>query len=132
MFQLRFSRGRWCLLVTRQSCQFWYASHPWCNLPIPGTFGRVLECWDRMAKAYCAIKIVRNVDKYRHAAMIEVSTDNATNIQHLTPTVAGPAAAASPARCSALQHTLHVDRDTSCQLCMSLSSSLIFLLVSRL
>jgi hypothetical protein len=37
-----------------------------------GTFGRVLECWDRKYKDYCAVKIVRNVDKYRHAAMIEV------------------------------------------------------------
>lgn len=37
-----------------------------------GTFGRVLECWDRKVKDYCAVKIVRNVDKYRHAAMIEV------------------------------------------------------------
>lgn len=39
----------------------------------PGTFGRVLECWDRKHKEYVAIKIVRNIDKYRHAAMIEVS-----------------------------------------------------------
>ena len=37
-----------------------------------GTFGRVLECWDRKRKDYVAIKIVRNIDKYRHAAMIEV------------------------------------------------------------
>ncbi|MEW5320462.1 MAG: hypothetical protein WDW38_011533 [Sanguina aurantia] len=37
-----------------------------------GTFGRVLECWDRKHKEYVAIKIVRNIDKYRHAAMIEV------------------------------------------------------------
>jgi hypothetical protein len=37
-----------------------------------GTFGRVLECWDRKYKDYVAIKIVRNIDKYRHAAMIEV------------------------------------------------------------
>ena len=37
-----------------------------------GTFGRVLECWDRNTKDYVAVKIVRNVDKYRHAAMIEV------------------------------------------------------------
>ncbi|KAJ9534697.1 hypothetical protein QJQ45_013058 [Haematococcus lacustris] len=37
-----------------------------------GTFGRVLECWDRKHKDYVAIKIVRNIDKYRHAAMIEV------------------------------------------------------------
>lgn len=37
-----------------------------------GTFGRVLECWDRKNKEYVAIKIVRNVQKYRDAAMIEV------------------------------------------------------------
>eukprot|EP00882_Tetradesmus_deserticola_P025659 GHRQ01028205.1.p1 GENE.GHRQ01028205.1~~GHRQ01028205.1.p1 ORF type:complete len:209 (+),score=58.14 GHRQ01028205.1:980-1606(+) len=37
-----------------------------------GTFGRVLECWDRNYKDYVAVKIVRNVDKYRHAAMIEL------------------------------------------------------------
>ncbi|MEW5301695.1 MAG: hypothetical protein WDW36_004538 [Sanguina aurantia] len=37
-----------------------------------GTFGRVLECWDRKHKEYVAIKIVRNIDKYRHAAMIEL------------------------------------------------------------
>lgn len=37
-----------------------------------GTFGRVLECWDRKLKDCVAIKIVRNVDKYRHAAMIEL------------------------------------------------------------
>ena len=38
-----------------------------------GTFGRVLECWDRKHRSYVAIKIVRNVKKYRDAAMIEVS-----------------------------------------------------------
>ena len=37
-----------------------------------GTFGRVLECWDRKHRTYVAIKIVRNVKKYRDAAMIEV------------------------------------------------------------
>ena len=37
-----------------------------------GTFGRVLECWDRKNKDYVAVKIVRNVQKYRDAAMIEV------------------------------------------------------------
>ena len=39
---------------------------------VSGTFGRVLECWDRKHKSYVAIKIVRNVQKYRDAAMIEV------------------------------------------------------------
>lgn len=43
-----------------------------CVCCTPGTFGRVLECWDRKVKDYVAVKIVRNVDKYRHAAMIEV------------------------------------------------------------
>lgn len=37
-----------------------------------GTFGRVLECWDREKKEYVAIKVVRNVPKYRTAAMIEI------------------------------------------------------------
>ncbi len=31
----------------------------------------MLECWDRKNKDYVAIKIVRNVQKYRDAAMIE-------------------------------------------------------------
>ncbi|KAI5665091.1 hypothetical protein M9H77_24414 [Catharanthus roseus] len=37
-----------------------------------GTFGQVLECWDRERKEMVAIKIVRGVKKYREAAMIEV------------------------------------------------------------
>eukprot|EP00803_Ostreobium_quekettii_P004478 evm.model.scf_2131.1 EVM.evm.TU.scf_2131.1 scf_2131:9075-10388(+) len=37
-----------------------------------GSFGRVLECWDRKKKKYVAIKVIRNIEKYRHAAMIEV------------------------------------------------------------
>lgn len=37
-----------------------------------GTFGRVLECWDREAREYVAIKVVRSIPKYRDAAMIEV------------------------------------------------------------
>lgn len=37
-----------------------------------GTFGRVLECWDKERKEMVAIKIVRGIKKYREAAMIEV------------------------------------------------------------
>ncbi|KAI3522461.1 hypothetical protein L1887_00245 [Cichorium endivia] len=37
-----------------------------------GTFGRVLECWDRQTRGYVAIKVVRSIRKYRDAAMIEV------------------------------------------------------------
>ncbi|CAK7353394.1 unnamed protein product [Dovyalis caffra] len=37
-----------------------------------GTFGRVLECWDRETREYVAIKVVRSIRKYRDAAMIEV------------------------------------------------------------
>eukprot|EP00249_Psilotum_nudum_P024877 c29316_g1_i1 orf=503-1483(+) len=37
-----------------------------------GTFGRVLECWDREAQEYVAIKVIRNIQKYRDAAMIEI------------------------------------------------------------
>jgi hypothetical protein len=46
---------------------------------LAGTFGRVLECWDRKNKDYVAIKIVRNVQKYRDAAMIEVQLPRRTN-----------------------------------------------------
>ncbi|KAF5951066.1 hypothetical protein HYC85_013059 [Camellia sinensis] len=37
-----------------------------------GTFGQVLECWNRERKDMAAIKIVRGIKKYREAAMIEV------------------------------------------------------------
>ncbi|XP_020528374.1 serine/threonine-protein kinase AFC1 isoform X1 [Amborella trichopoda] len=37
-----------------------------------GTFGRVLDCWDRVNKEYVAIKVIRNIPKYRHAAMTEI------------------------------------------------------------
>ncbi|KAL5558787.1 hypothetical protein UlMin_034998 [Ulmus minor] len=37
-----------------------------------GTFGRVLECWDRQTREYVAIKVIRSIKKYRDAAMIEV------------------------------------------------------------
>nr|XP_027123045.1 serine/threonine-protein kinase AFC2-like isoform X2 [Coffea arabica] len=37
-----------------------------------GTFGQVLECWDRERKEMVAVKIVRGIKKYREAAMIEV------------------------------------------------------------
>eukprot|EP01018_Ginkgo_biloba_P024163 Gb_40905 [translate_table: standard] len=37
-----------------------------------GTFGRVLECWDREAKEFVAVKVVRSIQKYRDAAMIEI------------------------------------------------------------
>ncbi|PPD79602.1 hypothetical protein GOBAR_DD23466 [Gossypium barbadense] len=39
---------------------------------VVGTFGRVLECWDRQNREYVAIKVVRSIRKYRDAAMIEV------------------------------------------------------------
>ncbi|XP_059640339.1 serine/threonine-protein kinase AFC3 isoform X2 [Cornus florida] len=44
-----------------------------------GTFGRVLECWDRQTREYVAIKVVRSIRKYRDAAMIEVDV-----LQHLS------------------------------------------------
>ncbi|AES72145.1 putative dual-specificity kinase CMGC-CLK family [Medicago truncatula] len=37
-----------------------------------GTFGQVLECWDRETREMVAIKVVRSVKKYREAAMLEV------------------------------------------------------------
>lgn len=37
-----------------------------------GTFGRVVECWDRLRRDYVAVKIIRNIQKYRDAAMVEL------------------------------------------------------------
>ncbi|XP_042003468.1 serine/threonine-protein kinase AFC3-like isoform X1 [Salvia splendens] len=37
-----------------------------------GTFGQVLDCWDRHTQEYVAIKIIRSIRKYRDAAMIEI------------------------------------------------------------
>ncbi|TVU29423.1 hypothetical protein EJB05_20988 [Eragrostis curvula] len=37
-----------------------------------GTFGQVLECWDKERKEMVAIKIIRGIPKYRDAAMIEI------------------------------------------------------------
>ncbi|CAM0945005.1 unnamed protein product [Alopecurus aequalis] len=37
-----------------------------------GTFGQVLECWDLENQEAVAIKIVRSLQKYREAAMIEI------------------------------------------------------------
>ncbi|CAN4124039.1 unnamed protein product [Withania somnifera] len=37
-----------------------------------GTFGQVLECWDREQKEFVAVKIIRSIKKYREAAMVEV------------------------------------------------------------
>jgi len=37
-----------------------------------GTFGKVVECWDREEKKYVAIKIIRAIEKYTDAAKIEI------------------------------------------------------------
>lgn len=36
-----------------------------------GTFGKVVECYDRETNRHCAIKIIRAVQKYRDASKIE-------------------------------------------------------------
>eukprot|EP00268_Persea_americana_P006330 TRINITY_DN1229_c0_g1_i2.p1 TRINITY_DN1229_c0_g1~~TRINITY_DN1229_c0_g1_i2.p1 ORF type:complete len:121 (-),score=12.30 TRINITY_DN1229_c0_g1_i2:3306-3668(-) len=41
-----------------------------------GTFGRVLQCWDREMREFVAIKVVRSIRKYRDAAMIEIDILN--------------------------------------------------------
>ena len=37
-----------------------------------GTFGKVLQCWDRVRSAYVAIKVVRAIKKYSAAARDEI------------------------------------------------------------
>ncbi|KAL1923460.1 uncharacterized protein VTP21DRAFT_8440 [Calcarisporiella thermophila] len=41
-----------------------------------GTFGKVVECWDRVTRTYCAIKIIRAIQKYRDASKIEIRVLN--------------------------------------------------------
>lgn len=43
-----------------------------CIVYTAGTFGQVVECWDLETKETVAIKIVRSLQKYREAAMIEI------------------------------------------------------------
>jgi len=37
-----------------------------------GTFGKVVQCYDRQEGRYCAVKIIRAVQKYRDASKIEL------------------------------------------------------------
>ena len=37
-----------------------------------GTFGKVVQCYDRQEARYCAVKIIRAVQKYRDASKIEL------------------------------------------------------------
>lgn len=37
-----------------------------------GTFGKVVECWDRCEERHVAIKVVRSIQKYRQAAKLEI------------------------------------------------------------
>lgn len=37
-----------------------------------GTFGKVVEAYDRQKKIRCAVKIIRSVQKYRDASRIEL------------------------------------------------------------
>lgn len=37
-----------------------------------GTFGKVVEAWDKQRKTRCAVKIIRSVQKYRDASKIEL------------------------------------------------------------
>ncbi|KAJ3222131.1 dual specificity protein kinase kns1 [Clydaea vesicula] len=41
-----------------------------------GTFGKVVECYDRLSRNYKAIKIIRSVQKYREAAKVEIQILN--------------------------------------------------------
>ncbi|XP_073250797.1 dual specificity protein kinase CLK2-like [Porites lutea] len=37
-----------------------------------GTFGKVLDCFDRKTNTYVAVKVIKNVEKYREAAKLEI------------------------------------------------------------
>jgi dual-specificity kinase len=41
-----------------------------------GTFGKVVQCFDRVSNRHVAIKIIRAVQKYRDASKIEIRVLN--------------------------------------------------------
>ncbi|RKP35372.1 kinase-like domain-containing protein [Dimargaris cristalligena] len=47
-----------------------------CSQLGQGTFGRVIECYDKVNKSKCAIKIIRSIQKYREAASVEIRVLN--------------------------------------------------------
>lgn len=61
-----------CLVVMSLNL-VWNSS---ASISTAGTFGRVLECWDREKREHVAIKVVRSINKYRRAAMIEIDVLN--------------------------------------------------------
>lgn len=67
-----------CSAVSQIIC-LWLCFYPCQQVASTvGTFGRVLECWDRRDCAMVAIKVVRSIRKYRDAAMVEIDI-----LQHL-------------------------------------------------
>ncbi|ORX58914.1 kinase-like protein [Hesseltinella vesiculosa] len=42
-----------------------------------GTYGKVVECYDRVRHTHCAIKIIRSIQKYRDASNVEIRVLNA-------------------------------------------------------
>lgn len=57
-----------------------------------GTFGKVVECKDHAQGKRVALKIIKNVDKYREAAMLEINVLNflnerGVNVEHLCVTL---------------------------------------------
>ncbi|CAO3597483.1 unnamed protein product [Absidia cylindrospora] len=41
-----------------------------------GTFGKVVECYDRVRRTFCAVKVIRAIPKYRDASKIEIRVLN--------------------------------------------------------
>ncbi|KAF7731770.1 dual specificity protein kinase kns1 [Apophysomyces ossiformis] len=52
------------------------ANHKMMRLLGQGTFGKVVECYDRVKRTFCAIKIIRAIPKYRDASKIEIRVLN--------------------------------------------------------
>jgi dual-specificity kinase len=48
-----------------------------------GTFGKVLECWDRKYKRRIAVKVVRDVERYREGAEAEIEILRVSGREHI-------------------------------------------------
>jgi serine/threonine protein kinase len=58
-----------CIPFRRNS---WLTADKIIRLLGQGTFGKVVQCYDRQEGCYCAVKIIRAVQKYRDASKIEL------------------------------------------------------------
>ena len=72
LFQIRGLLGDVCALIILRRFRTDLSSDTIIRLLGQGTFGKVVEAWDREAQKAVAVKVIRSVQKYRDASKIEL------------------------------------------------------------